>query len=191
MIRLATKEIFNKSWIPGKFKWKAVKYADEELGDWIDELTAFGLRHYPYFLIDDKPLFINTYQKQFIVPEDYNTDPLFDTTQKLDLTEWKIKKLSDATPYIMNVYHRGESLTTWNEDNYESGKYLIENDETGEKLKCSILLDTTGYSEYSYVSYPGKAILPIGCGEIERLNEFYKLIIKSNGKEYKRPNRKS
>ena len=191
MIRLVTKETFNKSWIPGKFKWKAVRYANKEVGDWIDELTSLGLHYYPYFLIDNKPLFINIYQNQFIVPENYNTDPLFDTTQKLDLTEWKIKKISDDTPYIMNVYHRGVALTTWNEDNYESGEYLIENDKTGEKLKCSVLLDITDYSEYSYVSYPGKAVLPVGCGEIERLNEFYKLIIKSNGKEYKRLNSKS
>ena len=62
MIRLVTKETFNKSWVPGKFKWKAVRYANKEIGDWIDKLTDLGLHYYPYFLIDDKPLFINIYQ---------------------------------------------------------------------------------------------------------------------------------
>lgn len=155
-----------------------------------------NFRYQRYFMIDNYPfVWIKDYNL-ILIPESFpeELDSFIISEGIFTLQNWKIAKINDQVPYIRNEYTRTSGLAEFEDWYYEEGEYEIIDTISSEKYKVSVLVKTEGgYYSYvsSYICYEEKLNYPPSSIEEKRMDEFYKLIFKTNGEEFKKSYNKS
>lgn len=107
------------------------------------------------------------------------------TPDPLTFKNWKIYRLSDERPYILNEYMRWP----WAEwlrlsEKPKTGTYAIEDLIYGDKYEIAIYFDNEEYYPASHIRYPERLDYVLGSIEMRRDDEFFKLIFKEYGQAY-------
>lgn len=191
-ISLVTKEYFYSSLnvsIPIEFN----KYSNNYLNRF-SEITKLNKNEdlvMPYFKTGNNQFFVYLNSLSLIlIPKIYETqDKILNEIKRsyLDLSNWDIIKTSNNVPYIKNTYLRAEhdSLGLV----YESGTYVINNEDTKEQFEFSIYTEKSPYCDDSYYSYLGYKEIAynddlIRTDDIYKKEQLFELILENNGRRY-------
>lgn len=109
---------------------------------------------------------------------------------QIDLSNWKIKKVSDKPKYIKNTYLRPYNSRSYylSLDDYQDGVYEIVNEDTNERFNFSVWTNNSesGFSSSSYIASDDKAYCDdlIECHKFEKIEQLFQIILESNGRQY-------
>lgn len=145
----------------------------------------------PYFETDNDHFFVYLNSiNLYLIPNIYDKEEVMRkiNDSKLVLSDWKLRKVSDKVPYIINTYLRANHSSVYSDSNsaIESGSYIIENDRTNEKFNFSIYTRLDFQTYNSYIGFDDMAYDDslIRSDYKFKKEELFKLILENNGRCY-------
>jgi hypothetical protein len=191
-IRLITKEKFYSIVSRENKKFRKIVCPENFINDINDEWRVdLNLNYQRYFIIDNYPFVWLKDYNLILVPEEFSIDieNTIISCGKFTLQNWKIAKISNQVPYIRNEYTRTDSIEGYRDWYYDEGEYLITDTLSGEEYKVCVFVRKDGEDYYctsSYICYEEKLNYPPSSLEEKMRDEFYKLIFRNNGEEFKK-----
>lgn len=194
-IYLVTKDYFycqlNKK--PGEVKFNKVNSETFEEFFNLTRIDKDSGRDFiiPYFETGNDHFFVYLNSiNLYLIPDIYDKEEVMReiNESKLVLSDWKLRKVSDKVPYIINTYLRANHSSVYSNSNsaIESGSYIIENDRTNEKFNFSIYTRLDFQTYNSYIGFDDMAYDDdlIRTSYKFKKEELFELILKNNGRCY-------